>query len=457
MATHFPQERFEVEKFRPPGLHLHTYAKAPRDTLVVLIHGFMGRGYKTWELLPERLFNGHDGRPVDVGVYDYVSGPVRRTFERKGANFQFWCDQLGSDLRRIAERYQHIFLVGHSMGGAIAERIGRDFVQHRSMREPDKAGPLAGIVLIAAPRAGSGWATRFVSSVIPEFDEISRLSDRRSEVEDFYAEHIERTSVATAAPGKTVLPAYAALGGSDHFVRRFSATFGIPVSQRLYIPISHSKIARPGAGRSELVRWLTNDVISARIEVRDQVRRQQSHVQRQRQELSAPRSRPAVLTKFSSDMGGLRWEEIYNEARQAATTGSVSVVDVREAPGAKADLLLAVHDARSVVDSAPDVQANVHNTCEERLAHPEISVGISPVGDSHPAAVNVLRSWTSHVPPGNSFYIEGASGPSELLQVLARFMSLAIPRERRLVSPGRTLGASFGDDSLSGNSDGGGS
>lgn len=332
MVTRFPQSRFEPQPFNPAGLHLHTASAGARHSLVILVHGFTGRGYKTWEALPGRLFDGGDGAPVDVGVYDYISGP-RRRIGGGGGTFRFLVDQLGADLWQIADEYKHIFLVGHSMGGLIIENVAKAFLQRRAMLgEADRAGPLAGLVFVAAPRAGVGLAVPILRGVIPEFVVLGRLSDRSSEIDAFFTSWTERSNVAEAAPGKTILPAFAVLGGNDKFVSSFSSTFGIPESQRLHIAAGHSKIAKPGQGESELMTWMLNDVIRSRVEVREQEGRQRSHRTDRNVPASAGGGPSAVVTKFSSDVGGLLWEEMYNEARQAATSSLVEVVDVRDVP-----------------------------------------------------------------------------------------------------------------------------
>lgn len=126
-------------------------------------------------------------------------------------------------------------------------------------------------------------------------------------------------------------------------------------------------------------------------------------------------------------------------------------------PKTDVDLLIAVYDAERVMQSAPGVRASIGSACAERRARPVMAVGVSPVGDRHKAAETVLQRWTSDVPPGGSFYIEGALDERALRGVLARFIYLVIGRNPRLNEATWGVAASpFGTKSYLGSLDDGG-
>ncbi len=367
---------------------------------------------------------------VDVGMFDYVSG--LRGVREQGTTFRFWLQQLTGYLLEVDEEYDHVFLLGHSLGGLIVEEVARQYLQDRFMQRAGHASRLAGLVLIASPRAGSGWAVKPFGAIDPETRILRRLTQRSSEVDEFFSTYVFRHNVGEAPRGQIVLPIYAAIGGSDRLVSAFSASFGVPKRQRKRISAGHSSIVKPDEEDNELVEWLANQVIAARVDVLRQALRLSRYSQSRVSHRSDHAAQPSVVTKFISDSTGLEWEELYNEVRNAATTTSLAVLDVRDAPAAsRVDLLLAVHDAAWVLGDAPGTWSTVLRACEERKREPNSSLGISPVGDSFRQAEEVLHSWlaTQRLPTG--IYVKGARDLSHLREVLARILQLVIGRDSR--------------------------
>jgi hypothetical protein len=60
LVNRLPQIEFCASQFDAGGFNLHRHEPhgEPPPTLVVLVHGLGGSGYKTWGELPERLFRG---------------------------------------------------------------------------------------------------------------------------------------------------------------------------------------------------------------------------------------------------------------------------------------------------------------------------------------------------------------------------------------------------------------
>src|SRR6266511_1979416 len=355
LVNRLRQSNFARAEFDSGRFNLHVDPDASPRTLVILVHGLGGSGYKTWGQLPERLFSGADGPAVDIGIYDYRSG-LRRLFP-KMSNFESWTRQLGGHLRDLDAEYSDIFLVGHSMGGVLIEAVARNHLEARAFRHEEDSGALAALVAIASPLAGSGWALPLLGLLRPEIRILKRLNEHSAEVATFYATYVERRNM-TEAPGLMVLPVYAARGGSDRLVSYFSATVGVPATQQRHLEAGHSSIVRPAPSDAELIGWLHRDVIAARLEVRTQAGRERQHAA-QHPSATGADQRPRIVTQFMSDWSGLHWERIYNETRRAATTTAVAVYDTRDAPGADIDLLIAMHHADLVLAGNPDVRAIV--------------------------------------------------------------------------------------------------
>jgi pimeloyl-ACP methyl ester carboxylesterase len=426
-----PQAEFEAAKFDSGRFNLHQQVNrdGPPPTLVVLVHGLGGSGYETWGQLPQRLFSGAEGPAVDVGIYDYRS-LLRGIFRRTG-KFEFWLHQLAGHLRQVATEYSDIVLVGHSLGGLLVEAVAKDYLETRALQHQEGAGSLVALVVVASPRAGSGWALRMFQPLLPELHFLRRLGSHSAEVDKFFATHVERHNVTAARPPLVVLPVYAALGGGDKLVSQFSAAFGVPTPQRLYLDAGHISIVKPEQTDAQLIGWLLHTVIAGRLGVRTQAAREQQFAA-QRPAAAVADPRHTVVTRFLSDSSGLPWEELYNDARRDATTTTVAVQDVRDVPGMHVDLLVAIHDAALVVVPDSVVRATVLQARAEQAQHPWMSVGICPVGVDFKGAETTVQQWLADLPPAESFYIKGAADTTGLRGILTRLLQLVIGRNPRL-------------------------
>lgn len=316
------------------------------------------------------------------------------------------------------------------MGGLLIEAVAMKYLQTRALQREEDPPALAALVVVASPRAGSGWAPPLLGRMIPEVDMLKRLTSRDADVDEFFSTHVERRNVAAAQSGHVVLPVYAALGGSDRLVSRFSGAFGVPIEQRLYLEASHKSIVKPDQKDAQLVGWLQRDVVSGRLEVRAQAARERQHSAHRTPAAAAP-ARPAVVTQFLSDPSGLPWEEVYNEARRAANTTAVAIHDARDVPRAEVDLIIAVHNADLVLAANPAVRATVLQARAERDQRSSLSVGICPVGANFRAAETTVHQLLAEWPPTTSIYVTGAPDAAGVRGVLARLLQLVIGRDPR--------------------------
>jgi pimeloyl-ACP methyl ester carboxylesterase len=429
LVNYLPQSEFMAAEFDSGRFNVHhhlTTQDGPPLTLVVLVHGLGGGGYGSWGQLPERLFGGADGPALDVGVYDYRS--FHRGIFRRTGKVEFWLNQLASHLREVEAKYSNIVLVGHSLGGVLLEAVAKNYLEARALEGEEGQGSLIALIVVAAPRAGSGWADiPLIEHILPEFEVLRRLGSRSAQVDAFFTDNVERLNVATASPRRVVLPVYAALGGGDKFVSQFSAAFGVPTRQRLYLDAGHLSIKTPAERDAALTGWL-HRIIAERLEVREQATRVRRHADNHLP-MTVVDPRPVVVTRFLSDFSGLRWEEFYNEVCRDATTTTVRVRDVREVPGDDIHLLIAVHDAALVVAANSVVRETVLQVRAERDQHLSMSVGICPVGEAFKEAEATVRQWLADFPPVESFYVNGAADTADLRRVLARLLQLVIGRK----------------------------
>lgn len=423
MVRRLTQSTFAAERFRGSRFHVHSRADGPANRVVVLVHGLGGRGYGTWGDLPARLFDAAGGDATDVAVFDYQS--FHRRIARLGrGDVEAWGKQLSDYLREIEDDYRDVFLVGHSQGGLVAESVVRLRLTSQALEGTRGPQPIAALVLVAAPLAGSGWAVPAFAPFVSEFRALKRLGRERAEMQTFFSTYVEKENLAELPGGRVVLPVYAAVATDDVFVSAFSATIGVPDRQIRHLPHGHRSLAKPGAEDPDLVEWLRR-LIGERCGVREQSRRQQRH--RQDDAGLAPARGPReVVTSFVTDPGGLRWSRVYDEACRAATTADVVVQPRGRAAGSPLDLLVAVHADAEVVTGSQDVRESVRAAEAKCRDDPQLTVGITPVGPAHASAVGIVREWVRPAPA--QLFVEGAADVSALREVLARLLQHVIAR-----------------------------
>ncbi|GAA0904464.1 hypothetical protein Vau01_064400 [Virgisporangium aurantiacum] len=309
MLNRLEQVTFTAEPFGAGRFNLHVFPAVPRRIVAVFVHGLSGDGYGTWRSVPKLLFSRDTQNPVDIGIYDYPSG--FRRFTASAAAFEFWRKHLREHVNDLASRYEHIFLIGHSMGGKLIEAVAMDHLRSRALQHRRGAGPLAALVVVASPRAGSGWAGPLKILFPDESRILRRLGAASYEIDTFYSTYVDRYNIAQGAAGRTVLPVFSVSGGIDAFVSPFSANVGIPESQRKHFHAGHSPIAKA----PELASWL-DSVMRTRLEVIEQAGRESGHAG-DRTSADPSQSPGGPVSRFVTDSSGLAREEAYRAVRQA--------------------------------------------------------------------------------------------------------------------------------------------
>jgi pimeloyl-ACP methyl ester carboxylesterase len=396
------------------------------------VHGLNGSGYRSWKTFPLYLFEGRVGQPVDIAVYDYVT--FMRRLHGRGASLSFCVRQLVGSLSELDQDYESIFLLGHSLGGVVAEAVAKQYLQDQRMPGPSEVTPLAALILMAAPRAGSAWAFPLFQGFIREFRRLKRLSESSYDVDDFFSTFVQTDNTAYVHPGKTLLPRYACIGGADRFVSSFSAGFGIPKSQKLYLSEGHSSIVKPSPGKDEQVRWLLK-VMAEVQEVRRQREREDRH-SATRTAMPSEEPPATLVTEFWGDTNSLLWEETYNKARRAASTADMLIQDNRVAPDSAVDLLISVSDANAVLREEQTEKDKVVAAYNRRKGEARLNVGISSVGPTWRRAEQMVDQWLSAQPWLPGIFVEGVRDQIALEGVILRWLQLLIERDpSRSASP----------------------
>ncbi|MBG6063750.1 hypothetical protein [Micromonospora ureilytica] len=142
-----------------------------------------------------------------------------------------------------------------------------------------------------------------------------------------------------------------------------------------------------------------------------------------------------VVTRFMSDPSGIQWEEIYNQVRKGATTTEITVQDARDAPSARVDILIIVHEARLVFISQSPLRTTMSRARTALREQPSMSIGIYLVGPECEPAKEQVNHWLDLDSPMASVYITGVESAAGLPDEMARLLQVVIDRDPRRSRP----------------------
>lgn len=421
------QDSFLPQKFDASGFNLHAHSTDPAKTLAVLVHGYGGKGYKTWGAMPEMLFSGRLGTPIDVALFDYAS--ARRKILTRGAKVELQEKRLARYLNNLTA-YESVYLIGHSLGGVIAQAATQRHL--KDLNSADKqVSSVAALILFCAPRAGTGWSNGARLLGGREAQWLSRFSHRVAEIDEYFSTYVElRVTSSAGLHPRYLVPIFVGIADADVVVKPFSAGYAVPAPQRVVLVGTHSSIVKPTYDDHPQVTWLYTCL--AQVEdVRAQWRREISQA-RLAQPTGPPPVRQHVVTELWSGTRGLEWEEAYNQVLRLLANSYYEVHDLRTmGPGTDVDLLISVHDAEDVVRSEPAAIDTVRQAHDKFLLRSQLSVGISPVGVESLKAAEQIAGWVPTAAPGGSFFIKGSNDLDQLRMLMQRWMQLVIDRDPR--------------------------
>jgi pimeloyl-ACP methyl ester carboxylesterase len=138
--------------------------------LIIFVHGFGGDRYETWEKgvneserpqsFPRFIFEKEERlSDVDIGLYAYVSGFKR--LWTTSIDFSREATVMAETLRD-AKSYDHIVLIGHSMGGVLIKAAVADRIQAADRATLQR---ICGLFLLATPQIGSLRVPRWLSGL----------------------------------------------------------------------------------------------------------------------------------------------------------------------------------------------------------------------------------------------------------------------------------------------------
>lgn len=426
------QERFKPFDFETATLNLHRRAdsRTAVENVVVFVHGFMGSGYGSWKKFPKFLFEA-ENPTVDVAVFHYFSG--HRRYFKKRPSLQEVAKVLAEDIADLQERYPHIYLVAHSMGGLIAQSALRSYLDNHD-RATSELKALAALFLFASPLEGSKLAFRLLTPLVREISILKENAKDQKDLRKFILNQVETTNLKTFGDRWYQIPIFSGYGQHDWLVTRDSATSNIVEKQSRGFPKGHIKLVKPTAPDDAQVTFVQERIAL----VTD--RRERMRIQRARRLSAARNQAPAsvgscndglLVAELLREIDGHEWWLLYQDVIAEASTPAVRVVDKSQLGKGDipADLLMYVSASENVLSRREDAVSLLKRAREEYESR-DVDVRIVTVGHDQAArdAVSTLVDYETLTQKAMGFFVETAADGGEAMQKLRHFVAVLVAK-----------------------------
>lgn len=303
-----------------------------------------------------------------------------------------------------------MILVGHSLGGVIAQRVVRRL--HRNEYPPyNHTRKIGAVVLFAAPRAGSSWAKRWMPT--SEAWQLRIHTRDALDLDEFFKKHVCETITTDDTSPRLPIPLFAGLASRDFWVSEFSASFGIPADQKRTFEGSHTSIVKVKDSAGPVFTWLRQ-----RIDMTQDARKTRDH-----------RTRLVrIPVEFHGRADEHSWDRAYEQALQSAQAeAALQIIDARGAvTGERSLVILRVIRASALDDET--VRAAVARDAAKQRSDNRLALGVVLMDPSATASLKPLQDVLGPVPNGASRWTEVASDAYELRRLLHAWLLGAAQR-----------------------------
>jgi len=227
--------------------------------LVVFVHGLGGSRYgknSTWGSFPKFFFE--EIQQADIGLYEYRTLLGRAKFW-KSVSLPDEAHAFADIIRDVAQ-YQNIFLVGHSMGGLLCMAAIAHLIDSRQQEVLSRIG---GVILMATPQTGSMRVPTLMSWISKDFQALKPHGAFITDLHDTLVNNRVVLDDSRAQSGDLVIPTWAVLGASDHWVDKLSAGLNLPDARKKMVRGSHTEIVKPATKQSDAYEYVRDRIKQA--------------------------------------------------------------------------------------------------------------------------------------------------------------------------------------------------
>ena len=148
----------------------HAFLREDDDNskLLILVHGFTGTYRTTWGQFPELIIGDSSLSDYDLLLWGYPTSLFRSSPEISRIG-----ERLKTELDHLPERYQHIVIAAHSMGGLV---VRATIVSALTQGQRPDLTKLKHIVLFGTPNEGIEKADRIPRSVKKQINDMKTTS-----------------------------------------------------------------------------------------------------------------------------------------------------------------------------------------------------------------------------------------------------------------------------------------
>ena len=250
-----PSDREFLKKLDDEPLVVHRRQDGGK-VIIIFVHGLGGSRYgedSTWGKFPKFLYE--DFPDYDVGLYEY------RTLLRR---LKFWESVSLSDEARVfagiirdIKDYQIIFLIGHSMGGLLCMAAITDLI---NTRQQESLCSIGGLILMATPQTGSQRVMTPLSLLSKDFYALKPHGEFVTGLHDTLVNNRVVLDETRAKSGDIIIPTWAVLGASDHWVDKLSAGLNLPEARKRRVRGSHRAIVKPKSKQSDAYEYVRDRI-----------------------------------------------------------------------------------------------------------------------------------------------------------------------------------------------------
>ena len=235
--------------------------------LILFIHGLFGNPESTWGSFPMIISEERDLSFCDIAHFHYKTKVLfeKQTIYGLAELFKGWLEHQLRD--SAGQRYKHIFILAHSLGGLITRKTLINIFEDGERVSSDLANSIRTVFLFAVPHGGSKLAS-LVSFLTRPFFSNSLFEDLKSNSKPtrLIKELTELVVNDTIFQGSRFPKMCIVYGLGDNIVPKESV---LNVSKNPYaigLSGSHEQITKPLDKFSTSVRLVTNEIYEHSLE-----------------------------------------------------------------------------------------------------------------------------------------------------------------------------------------------